>query len=75
MINSVSADSFESLVLTNSTPRSISSSEIRINNTIDSNDVVIYRNNNSIFKDYFCIIVLLATLSIICFILIKQQNN
>lgn len=74
MINSVSADSFESVVLTNNTPRN-NSTESRINSSIDTNDVVIYRNNNSIFKDYFCIIVLLSTLSIICFILIKQQNN
>lgn len=75
MINSISSDSFETLVLTNNSPRSTSTGENRINYSIDSNDVIIYRSNRSIFKDYFCIIFLLAVLSLISFILVKQIYN
>jgi hypothetical protein len=68
MLNSMSSDSFESVTLTNNSPRN--TSELIINN-----DVVIYRSNNSIFIDYFCIIIVLGTLSILSYILIKQKYN
>ncbi len=64
----MSSDSFESVTLTNNSPRN--TSELIINN-----DVVIYRSNNSIFIDYFCIIIVLGTLSILSYILIKQKYN
>ncbi len=73
MLNSVSADSFESIGLTN-TPRN-NSVEINTNDTINNNDIIIYRNNTSIFKDYFCIILLLASLCIICYIFIELKYN
>lgn len=74
MINSVSADSFESLTLTNDTPRNGSIVTITNDNN-DANDVIIYRRNNSILKDYFCIMILLGSLSLISYILIKQKYN
>ena len=59
MINSISADSFESITLTNNTPRNTSIEPTILTN----NDVIIYRRNTSIFKDYCCIIILLTVLS------------
>jgi hypothetical protein len=72
MLTSVSADSFESVTLTNNTNRNTS---LERDNNIDDNDVIIYTPFVDIIKDYFCIIILLGTLCIMSYILIKQKYN
>jgi hypothetical protein len=74
MLTSVSADSFESVTLTNNTNRNTS---LERDNNIDNddNDVIIYTPFVDIIKDYFCIIILLGTLCIMSYILIKQKYN